>query len=83
MGWPAEKRKEYYYANHEKCLKQAKGYRERNREKARDSTKKWRENNPERVWEYNRKYRDKKCIEKEYAEWNDTLIELGYGDLCS
>ena len=83
MAWGAKERKEYYYANREKCLGWAKGYRERNREKARASTKKWRENNPEIVREYNKKYNDKKCIEKKYAEWNNTLIELGYGDLCS
>ena len=83
MGWGAKERKEYYYANHEKCLKHAKAYRERNKEKVRASVKNWRENNPEKVREYSRKYNDKKCIEKEYAEWNDTLIELGYGDLCS
>ena len=45
--------------------------------------KKYREKYPERVLASAKKYRDKKCIEKEYAEWNDTLIEFGYGDLCS
>ena len=83
MGWGAKERKEYYYANHEKCLEHAKAYRERNKEKVRAAVKNWRENNPERVREYSRKYNEEKRIEKEDAEWNNTLIELGYDDLCS
>ena len=83
MAWGAKERKEYYYANREKCLKQAKGYRERNREKVRASNKNWRKNNPEKVREYDRKYNDEKRIKKEYAEWNSTLRELGYADLIN
>ena len=68
MSWDAVARKKYYYANREKALGWAKGYRKRN---------------PEKVREYSRKYSDKKCIEKEYDEWNDTLRELGYADLIN
>ena len=77
----AEKRKEYYYANREKCLGWAKGYRERNKKKVRAAAAAWRKKNPEKSRAYSDKYRDKKCIEKAYNEWNDTLRELGYGDL--
>ena len=35
MATTAEYRKEYYYANREKCLAAAKDYRERNKEKIR------------------------------------------------
>ena len=41
----------------------------------------WRKKNPEKVREYNAKYNDAKRIENAYDEWNDTLRELGYGDL--
>jgi len=33
MTTTAEKKKEYYYANREKCLGWAKGYRDRNKKK--------------------------------------------------
>ena len=39
--------------------------------------KKWRKNNPEKVREYTEKLSFKKKEEK----WENTLIELGYGDL--
>ena len=81
MTTTAEKKKEYYYANREKCLGWAKGYRERNREKVRAAAVMWRKKNPEKVREYNAKYNDAKRIENAYNEWNDTLYELGYGDL--
>jgi hypothetical protein len=81
MANTAEYRKEYYYANREKHLGWAKGYRERNKEKVRAAAAAWRKKNPEKSRAANAKYRDKKCIEKAYNEWNDTLRELGYGDL--
>ena len=62
----AEYRKKYYYDNREKVLGWAKTYRENNKEKVRA---------------YGAKYRDAKRLEREYAEWNDTLRELGYDDL--
>ena len=81
MTTTAECRKKYYYANREKCLDRAKGYRERNAEKCRTDAREWRKNNPEKVRADNTKYNEAKRIEKEYNEWNDTLRELGYGDL--
>jgi DNA-binding transcriptional regulator GbsR (MarR family) len=88
MTTTAEKKKEYYYANREKCLGWAKGYREKNKKKVRALLLVWRKKNPEKVREYNAKYsaanrikNDAKRIENEYNEWNDTLRELGYGDL--
>ena len=88
MTTTAEKKKEYYYANREKCLGWAKGYRDRNKKKVLASSIAWRKKNPEKVREYNVKYsaanrikNDEKRIENEYNEWNDTLRELGYGDL--
>ena len=77
----AEKRKEYYYANREKCLGWAKGYRERNKKKVRVAAAAWRKKNPEKVRAFNAKYNAAKRIENEYKEWNDTLRDLGYGDL--
>jgi hypothetical protein len=81
MTTTAEKKKEYYYANREKCLGWAKGYRERNKKKVRAAAAAWRKKNPEKVRAYNAKYNDAKRIENAYNEWNDTLRELGYGDL--
>jgi hypothetical protein len=88
MTMTAEKKKEYYYANREKCLGWAKGYRERNKKKVRAAADAWRKKNPEKVRAYNAKYNDAKRIkndakriENAYNEWNDTLRELGYGDL--
>ena len=81
MGWDATARKEYYYNNREKCLGWAKTWRVKNVEKLRDEARKWRKNNPEKSREYSRKNNEKKRIEKQYDEWNDTLRELGYVDL--
>ena len=82
MAMDAVARKEYYYNNREKCLGYAKTYREKNREKCRAASRKWVKNNPERAREYSIKYREDNRIKKAYNEWNDTLIELGYSDLC-
>ena len=82
MSWDAAARKEWYNNNREKCLGYAKTYREKNREKCRANARKWRKNNPERAREYAIKYVEDKRIKKEYNEWNNTLIELGYSDLC-
>ena len=68
MACTAEYRKKYYYANREKVLRHAKTYRENNKEKIRAA---------------NAKYREAKRIEREYAEWDDTLRELGYADLIN
>ena len=81
MTTTAEKKKEYYYANREKCLGWAKNYREKNKEKLAVASATWRKKNPEKVREYNAKYNDAKRIENAYNEWDDTLRELGYGDL--
>ena len=82
MGWDAAARKEYYYNNREKYLGYAKTYREKNAEKCRADTRKWIKNNPEKAREYGIKYRENNRIKKEYNDWNNTLIELGYSDLC-
>ena len=83
MSYDAAARKKYYYANREKVLGWAKTYREKNKDKVRASLNAWRKKNPEKISAYGAKYRDKKRIEKEYAEWNDTLHELGYSDLIT
>ena len=77
----AAARKEWYDNNREKCLGYAKTYRDKNVEKCRADARKWRKNNPERAREYAIKYVEDKRIKKEYNEWNNTLIELGYFDL--
>ena len=82
MSWASAAKEKYYYNNREKCLGYAKTYREKNREKCRADARKWRKNNPERAREYAIKYAEDKRIKKEYNEWNNTLIELGYSDLC-
>jgi len=79
----AEYKREYYYANHEKALASAKTYRDKNKVKIRNSLYAWRKKNPEKIRAYGAKYRDEKRIKKEYAEWNDTLRELGYADLIN
>ena len=81
MGSTAEYSKEYYYVNREKCLAQGKAYRERNKKKVRAGQAVWRKKNREKIRAYHVKYNDSKRIENEYNEWNDTLRELGYGDL--
>ena len=42
------------------------------------ATRKWYKNNRKDAREYNKLYTEKKRIEKQYDEWNDTLRELGY-----
>ena len=73
------------YSNSEKGRAARKRYIEENKDAVRASNRKanavWRKKNPEKVREYNAKYNDAKRIEKAYDEWNDTLRELGYGDL--
>jgi len=77
----AEYRRKYYYANREKVLGWAKTYRENNKEKIRAAHAEWRKKNSEKIRAYGAKYRDAKRLEREYAEWDDTLRELGYADL--
>ena len=81
MSWDATAKRKYYHNNREKCLGWAKTWRVKNAEKLRDEARKWRKNNPEKSREYSRKNNEKKRIEKQYDEWNDTLRELGYVDL--
>ena len=73
------------YRNSEKGRAARKLYLEENKDAVRASNRKanavWRKKNPEKVREYNAKYNDAKRIENAYDEWNDTLRELGYGDL--
>jgi DNA-binding PadR family transcriptional regulator len=73
------------YRNSEKGRATTKRYLEENKDAVRASGRKanavWRKKNPEKVSEYNAKYNDAKRIENAYNEWNDTLYELGYGDL--
>jgi len=69
------------YSNSEKGRAARKRYIEENKDAVRASNRVWRKKNPEKVREYNAKYNDAKRIEKAYDEWNDTLRELGYGDL--
>ena len=78
MSWDAAAKRKYYYDNREKCLGWAKTWRDKNAEKCLASARKWYKNNPDKVREYSRKYAEKKRIEKQYDEWNDTLRELGY-----
>ena len=52
-------------------------YYVKNREKELASSKKYRENNPEKI----REYTEKLWFKKKEEEWENTLIELGYGDL--
>ena len=83
----AEYKKEYYYANHEKALASAKTYRDKNKDKVKALLYAWRKKNSEKVRaynaKYNAKYNDEKRIKKSYAEWDDTLRELGYADLIN
>tara|TARA_Y100000034_G_scaffold45841_1_gene56284 strand:- start:478 stop:738 length:261 start_codon:yes stop_codon:yes gene_type:complete len=79
----AEYRREYYYKNRERELASRKKYRDNNVEKCRAMQREWRKNNPEKIRAYNAKYNDAKRIKKAYAEWNDTLRELGYADLIN
>ena len=83
MACTAEYRKKYYYANREKVLAHAKTYRENNKEKIRAAHAEYRKKNKEKIRAANAKYREAKRIEREYAEWDDTLRELGYADLIN
>ena len=73
------------WRNSEKGRATRKRYLEENKDAVRASNRKanavWRKKNPEKVRECNAKYNDAKRIENLYNEWNDTLRELGYGDL--
>jgi hypothetical protein len=77
MTTKAVARRAYYLKNREKELLLAKIWRENNPEKVRALSKKWRKNNPKKIREYTEKY----SLEKKEKEWENTLIELGYGDL--
>ena len=70
-------------ANREKIAASNKRYRES--EKGRAAISKygamWRKKNREKINEQARQSRETKSIENAYNEWNDTLRELGYGDL--
>ena len=74
-------RREYYVKNREKMLEMSKKYRDNNIEKVRASANAWRKKNPEKVREYNKIYSEKIWFKKKEEEWENTLIELGYGDL--
>ena len=77
-------KKEYYYKNREKLLLARKKYRATKigKEKNALAQAKWRKNNPDKVKMHNKKLSDKKYYTKQKDDWNNTLIELGYGDLC-
>ena len=73
------------YRESEKGRAARKRYLEENKDAVRASGRKadavWRKKNPEKVRTRNAEYREAKRIENAYNEWNDTLRELGYGDL--
>ena len=75
-------KKEYYYKNREKLLLARKEYCANNKEKNALTQAKWRKNNPDKVKMHSKKQSDKKYYAKQKDDWNNTLIELGYGDLC-
>ena len=77
-------KKEYYYKNREKLLLARKKYRLSpiGKKKNALAQAKWRKNNPDKVKMHNKKQSDKKYYAKQKDDWNNTLIELGYGDLC-
>ena len=75
-------KKEYYYKNREKLLLARKEYCANNKETIALTQTKWRKNNPDKVKVYNKKSSLKKYYAKQKDDWNNTLIELGYGDLC-
>ena len=83
-------KKEYYYKNKEKLLLARKEYCANNKEKIAAGQTNWRKNNKDKIKVYNKKQNDKKRLIREGAwyakqkdDWNNTLIELGYGDLCN
>ena len=73
------------YRESEKGRASRKRYIEENKNAVRASGRKassvWRKKNPEKARVLSVKYNDRKRIENAYNEWNDTLLELGYGDL--
>ena len=73
------------YRESEKGRAARKRYLEENKDAVRASRRKasakFAKKTPEKVRAWGAEYRDKKWIEKAYNEWNDTLRELGYGDL--
>ena len=73
------------YRESEKGRAARKRYLEESKDAVRASGRKadavWRKKNPEKVRTRNAEYREAKRIENAYNEWNDTLRELGYGDL--
>ena len=79
----AAKRK--LYCESEKGRATRKRYLEENKNALRAYGRKaaavWRKKNPEKARTSAAKYREAKRIENAYNEWNDTLRELGYGDL--
>ena len=80
----AEAAKRYY--NSEKGRAARKRYLEENKDAVRASrrkaTAKFAKKNPEKVRAWSAEYREAKRIKKEYNDWNNTLIELGYSELC-
>mgnify|MGYP005819493247 CR=1 FL=1 len=67
----------------EKVLESAKKWRENNKEKVLAAAKKYRENNKEKLREYSRNRNEKLSFMRKEEEWNNTLRELGYHDLCT
>jgi hypothetical protein len=66
-----------------------KKYYVNNKEKIAAQQANWRKNNKDKIKVYNKKQNDKKRLIREGAwyakqkdDWNNTLIELGYADLC-
>ena len=82
-GKKAAAAKRYY--NSEKGRAARKRYLEENKDAVRASRRKasakFAKKNPEKVRAWSAEYREAKRIENAYNEWNDTLRELGYGDL--
>ena len=58
-------------------------YRERYPEKVAAYAKIYREKNKEKLREYGKKYNIMLSIKRKEEEWNNTLRELGYHDLCT
>ena len=58
-------------------------YRERYPEKVAAAAKIYRDNNKEKLREYGKKYNIMLSIKRKEEEWNNTLRELGYHDLCT
>ena len=67
----------------EKVAAYTKIYREKNKEKVAAYAKIYRDNNKEKLREYGKKYNIMLSIKRKEEEWNNTLRELGYHDLCT